>query len=64
MHDVPAGSKTHIYGWVQGIVHADGKIDLVLHELGEQDLLAAKWPNAPVSAIHECYVNNMETPEK
>jgi hypothetical protein len=51
-------AKAHIYGYVQGHVHADGTIDFVLHELSEDDLVQAKWPNAPLDAIHECYVHN------
>jgi len=54
------GAKTHIYGYVQGGVHADGSIDFTLHELSEQDLIQAKWPNAPLDAIHECYIHNAE----
>lgn len=56
--DAAAGAKTMVYGYVQGTVHPDGAIDLVLHELSEDDLLRAKWPSAPVAAIHECYIHN------
>lgn len=52
------GSKTMIYGYVQGTVHPDGTIDFALHEFSEADLLKVKWPNAPDAAIHECYVHN------
>jgi hypothetical protein len=41
-------------------VHADGQIDFKLHELSEDDLIKNRWPNAPLDAIHECYVNNAE----
>jgi hypothetical protein len=54
------GAKTHIYGYVQGVVHPDGSIDFSLHELSEQDLIQAKWPNAPLDAIHECYIHNAD----
>jgi hypothetical protein len=61
---LPAGvdkrSKTNIYGYLQGTVHADGTIDFVLHELSESDLVQSRWPNAPLDAIHECYVHNTE----
>ncbi len=53
-------AKTHIYGYVQGRVHADGQIDFKLHELSEDDLVKSRWPNAPLDAIHECVVNNAE----
>jgi hypothetical protein len=53
-------AKTHIYGYLQGNVHADGSIDFTLHELSENDLIQNKWPNAPLDAIHECYVHNGE----
>jgi len=54
------GAKTHIYGYVQGLVQADGQIDFRLHELSEDDLVKSRWPNAPLDAIHECYVNNSD----
>ena len=38
--------------------HADGVIDFALHELTEQDLMNAKWPNAPDDAIHDCFIHN------
>jgi len=51
-------SKTNVYGFMQGTVHADGTIDFALKELPEDELNKAKWPNAPADAIHECYVHN------
>ena len=60
--NAPAGSKTFVYGWVQGVVHPDGAIDLVFHQLSEEDLIKAKWPNAPQAAIHDCVVNNRDVP--
>ncbi len=53
-------ARTHVYGFVQGTVQADGSIDFALHELSEDDLNQARWPNAPLSAIHDCFVNNAE----
>ena len=53
-------AKSHIYGYIQGQVHADGQIDFKLHELSEDDLVKNRWPNAPLEAIHDCYVNNAE----
>ncbi len=53
-------AKTHIYGYVQGLVQPDGQIDFLLHELSEDDLIKSRWPNAPLDAIHECYVNNAD----
>jgi hypothetical protein len=58
--DADKASKTDIYGYLRGTVHGDGSIDFALHELSEKDLLAAKWPNAPVDAIHECYIANSD----
>lgn len=57
-------AKAMIYGYVQGTVHPDGSIDLVLHELSESDLVKAKWPNAPDDAIHECYIHNGDGTER
>jgi hypothetical protein len=54
------GAKSHIYGFMQGTVHADGTIDFSLHEFSEDDLVQYKWPNAPISSIHECYVHNAD----
>lgn len=58
--DAKPGAKTHIYGFVRGTVQEDGSIDFTLHELSEDDLVKAKWPNAPLDAIHECYVDNAD----
>jgi hypothetical protein len=54
------GAKTHIYGFLQGQVQADGQIDFKLHELSEDDLVKSRWPNAPLAAIHECVVGNAD----
>ncbi len=53
-------ARTHIYGFVQGAVQADGVIDFALRELSEDDLKQSRWTNAPVDAIHECFVNNAD----
>ena len=58
------GSKTKIYGFLQATVHGDGTIDFKLHELSEDDLVQAKWPEAPADEIHWCYVHNNEDDEK
>jgi hypothetical protein len=57
-------SKTNIYGYLQGTVQDDGSIEFVLHELSESDLVASKWPNAPLDAIHECFIHNSDSQEK
>jgi hypothetical protein len=57
---VDKASKTDIYGYLQGKVHADGSIEFGLHELSENDLIQSKWPNAPLDAIHECFIHNSE----
>lgn len=54
------GAKTHIYGYMRGTVQSDGSIEFTLHELSEEDLIHAKWPNAPLDAIHECYIHNAD----
>jgi hypothetical protein len=56
-------SRTDVYGFVQGTVHADGSIDFGLHVLSEDDLIQQKWPNAPLDAIHECYIHNSDSTE-
>ena len=53
-------SKTGVYGYLQGTVQADGSIVFALHELSENDLVSSKWPNAPLDAIHECFVHNSD----
>ncbi len=53
-------ARTHVYGYLRGTVHGDGTIDFALHELSENDLIRSKWPNAPLDAIHECYVHNAD----
>jgi hypothetical protein len=57
---VSAASKTHIYGYLQATVHGDGTMDFKLKEISEDEMAAHKWPNAPLAAIHECYVNNSD----
>jgi hypothetical protein len=54
-------ARAHIYGYVQGEVQPDGSIDFALHELTEDDLKHARWPKAPLEAIHDCFVNNAES---
>ena len=61
---VDKASKTDIYGYLQGTVHADGAIDFALRELSEPDLVAHKWPEAQVDAIHECYIHNSDSSGK
>jgi Calcineurin-like phosphoesterase len=58
--DADKAAREHIYGYMQGIVHADGSIDFTLHELNENDLIQSRWPNAPLDAIHECYAHNAD----
>jgi hypothetical protein len=62
--DADKESKSTIYGFLQGTVHADGAIDFKLHELSEDDLMQAKWPEAPQDGIHWCYVHNSDEDEK
>ena len=52
---------THIYGFLQGAVQSDGSIVFTLHELTEDDLIQARWQDAPLDAIHDCFVNNAES---
>jgi hypothetical protein len=58
--DADKASKTNIYGYLQATVKADGSIDFTLHELSENDLIQSKWPDAPLDAIHECYIHNSD----
>ena len=53
-------AREHIYGYMQGTVNPDGTVNFSLHELSEDDLIKYKWPNAPLDAIHECYVHNSD----
>jgi len=57
-------SKSRIYGFLQGSVHGDGTIDFNLHELSEDDLMQAKWPEAPQDELHWCYAHNSDEDEK
>jgi hypothetical protein len=63
-YNLPEGSdpasRALIYGYMQGVVHADGSIDFTLHEVSESDLIQYRWPNAPQDAIHECYILNRD----
>jgi hypothetical protein len=57
---VAPGSKAHIYAYLQATVHGDGTMDFALKEIGEDEMVAHKWPEAPLPAIHECYVGNSD----
>jgi len=54
------GSKTHVYGYLQAAVHADGTITFTMLEVSEAEMIASKWPNAPLAAIYECYAHNSD----
>jgi hypothetical protein len=54
------GSKTHVYGYLQGIVNKDGTINFQMLEVNEAEMLASKWPEAPLSAVYECYAHNSD----
>lgn len=54
------GAKTHFYGYMQGRVQPDGSISFTLHELSEADLVQARWPGAPLDAIHDCFIRNAD----
>ena len=55
-----AGALAHVYGFVQGAVQADGSISFAFHELTEDDIKQARWPDAQLDAIHDCFVNNAD----
>lgn len=57
-------ARSHIYGYLQGLVHADGEIEFKLRELSEEEIRQNRWPNAPLDAIHECFINNADEPAK
>jgi len=57
-------AQSHIYGYLQGLVHADGEIEFKLHVLSEDEIIKTRWPNAPLDAIHECFVDNADEPNK
>jgi hypothetical protein len=62
--DADPASLTDIYGFLRGAVHADGTIDFLLQQISEDEIKQAKWPNAPLDAIHECFVDNSDSTEK
>ena len=55
-----AGARAHVYGFIQGAVQADGSISFAFHELTEDDMKQARWPDAQLDAIHDCFVNNAD----
>ena len=50
----------HIYSYLKATVRNDGTIAFDLKEISEQEMVAHKWPVAPLSAIHECFIHNAE----
>jgi len=55
-------SLTHIYGYLQATVEADGQVKFVLHQISEEEMLAHKWPQAPDAVVHECFIHNAQVP--
>ena len=51
---MPNAKRTEVDG-----LH-DGALRVRLAALSEDDLVQYKWPNAPISSIHECYVHNAD----
>jgi hypothetical protein len=58
--DADKSSKTNIYAYLRGTVRANGVIDFALSEISESEMIAQKWPAAPLDAIHECFVHNSD----
>jgi hypothetical protein len=58
--DADKASKTNIYAYLRGTVEADGAIDFALREISEDEMIAQKWPAAPLDKIHECFVHNSD----
>jgi hypothetical protein len=58
--DADKASKTNIYAYLRGTVKADGAIDFALREISEDEMIAQKWPAAPLDKIHECFVHNSD----
>jgi hypothetical protein len=54
------GSKTHVYGYLLATVHGDGTMEFALKEISEEEMVKHKWPEAPLPAIHECFVDNSD----
>jgi hypothetical protein len=35
-------------------------MDFNLREISEEEMIAHKWPNAPLDEIHECFLHNAD----
>jgi hypothetical protein len=57
---VSKDSKTHLYGYLQAKVFEDGTVKFEMLEVHEAEMIASKWPDAPLSAIYECYAHNSD----
>jgi hypothetical protein len=55
-----AGSKTHIYGYLQATVYPTGAVTFQMLEISEAQMIASRWPNAPLGAVYECYTHNSD----
>jgi len=62
-NEADKASKTDVYGYMEGTVHEDGAIDFKLREVTENDMIQAKWPNAPLDKIELCYSDNSSNRE-
>jgi len=54
------GSKTHVYGYLQATVYPLGTVSFEMLEIGESEMIASRWPNAPLAAIYECFAHNSD----
>lgn len=55
-------SLTHIYGYLQATVHADGQVKFDLHQISEEEMMAHKWPQVSDAVVHECFIHNAQVP--
>jgi hypothetical protein len=57
-------SKTDIYAYLKATVHSDGTVRFELEQISKDEMIAVKWPSAPMSQIDFCYEKNTQTPAK
>lgn len=55
-------AMTHVYGYLRGVAHADGRIDFAFHEITEDDLRHSRPADLPESLVTFCSEGNPPLP--
>lgn len=57
-------SVTNIYGYLKATVREDGTVRFALEQISKEEMIAVKWPSAPMSQIDFCVEQNKQVAKK